>query len=320
MKMNSNKHVLKIVMVLFLAVTISVSSVLSAGAYDDGYPCDFVPWKYVPSTLSDEHTVAEKAQELYYYCKEVSIYYFIYNEWTQWSLPDGGVSPTYENTEELEKVLDQVYHLVFEVYHDSGFPVDYDVDTEFYAYYDAIISASKKAEITDSDIGILTEICESESNDNGFYSAEVWERFTVALQNAKTACANDTIIGNRKAFWDLYFAYNKLCVQYDAPGDIDGDGEIGIIDVTILQRALVGIGKPLNSAQIYAASVQPYYDFEGLEPEATDATMIQRYVARMPVVLSDHRIDEKYMETECWEINPILSRQLYQAWSPYPYF
>ena len=59
-------------------------------------------------------------------------------------------------------------------------------------------------------------------------------------------------------------------------GDVDGDGEVTIVDATMIQRVLVNIpGAVINEA---AADV----DGDG-EVTIIDATFIQRYLASVPV-------------------------------------
>lgn len=58
-------------------------------------------------------------------------------------------------------------------------------------------------------------------------------------------------------------------------GDTDNDGEVSIIDATLIQRALVGL-KELDEAAVIRGDVS---GSDGLD--VTDATLIQRYDARM---------------------------------------
>ena len=56
-------------------------------------------------------------------------------------------------------------------------------------------------------------------------------------------------------------------------GDADGDGDVSILDVTVIQRYIADIGVPFFDA--LAADV----DSGGID--STDATMIQRFLAEI---------------------------------------
>ena len=83
-----------------------------------------------------------------------------------------------------------------------------------------------------------------------------------------------------------YAVYNELdYVLLDSPetyvlGDTDGDGEITILDVTLIQRRLVGISVP--NPEI----IDRNGDINGDGLDITDATWIQRLLAGMDILYS----------------------------------
>ena len=58
-------------------------------------------------------------------------------------------------------------------------------------------------------------------------------------------------------------------------GDVDGDGNIAVMDATLIQRYLAQLDV-LTDAQFAAADVN-----KDLEVNVMDATMIQRFVAKI---------------------------------------
>ena len=264
----------------------------------------FVPWRFVPATLDENHTDAEKATELYEFCVAVSYYFWIDNEWAD---SFDGYYPLDYDQESLTEVINLLTRVYDEIYRVYGyiFPESFDIDAAFSGYYIAIIEASKKAEVSSDNLRLLIQLCEEENNDSHYYNSYIWDSFIASLSKAKTLYDNQATSGKTAAFWNLYFAYNQLCAQYGEPGDVDGSGITDIIDATYLQRAVTKIGSTLNSAQKIAGYVRDSEAGYGkLEPDITDVTIIQRWCTKVPVTLYDNGIKREDMELQRWEINP----------------
>ena len=124
----------------------------------------------------------------------------------------------------------------------------------------------------------LVSYCQSEINNN-YYSDEVWNDFLEELEAAKTTLADKTIVDTRvtDAFWSLFESYNKLCLYNDVLGDVDGNGEITIMDVTSIQRYLAKL-TDFNSSQKFVGWVSTSYSGE---MNITCATEIQKYMAQL---------------------------------------
>ncbi len=70
-------------------------------------------------------------------------------------------------------------------------------------------------------------------------------------------------------------------------GDVDGDGEVTIIDATLVQRKLAGIS-------IFSAFDERAADVNDNGLDITDATWIQRYLAG---ISDPYRVSEYVVET-----------------------
>lgn len=87
-----------------------------------------------------------------------------------------------------------------------------------------------------SELDYLVTYCQAETN-NSYYSDEIWDIFIQHLENAEMILADEIIIDTRinDAYWDLFGAYNQLCLYNDVKGDVDCDGDISIVDATKIQ-------------------------------------------------------------------------------------
>lgn len=323
----------KAIAVLLLATAIITASIANVGAYDHMLPMEFVPWEYESTTLDEEHTTKQKAMELFQYCDSLCTYFNCFPE----DLEAGGfiyhVDGTealgfYDPDEALESAVRKVYN---EVYCYPGMDFSLIATNEYFlAYYDELKEASKKPEVANNEIDFLIKICEKENNDNGFYNDEVWVPFVEALSNAKEAYNKNTnngenaysrqVEGNSKIYWDLYFAYNDLCLQIKEVGDIDGDGEASIIDVTLLQRNLSGMTPRLNAAQRCAGCLSNYNEYGNeMYPDIVDATLLQRYLALMSTRINDYTSFGEYARCISFKANPLIYYEYYARMFPWYY-
>ena len=310
---------MKKVIAIILAACIMLFLIPSASAYDHLLSKDFVPWDYQPKTLDDNHTLAEKVRELYRYCDSLFTYFNYFPE--DFS---GFIDPVEDNVslyfsgdfEPLDAAVRRVYN---EVYKYSGKDfVETATDEFFRSYYDELKEASKVPQVSYYEIEFLVKICAKEDNSSGFYSSEVWEPFAAALDNAIEACDkynnsriySDPDEGNSDIYWDLYFAYNKLCMQLSVPGDANGDGEADIVDVTYLQRQLTGGAVRLTAAQRCVSCVNVNYSRGGaseLYPDMIDVTYLQRYHTRMYDSLFDRTMKPENDGLIYFLANPIIA-------------
>lgn len=314
MKRN-RKFIKRLAAVVLVLIVLTVSTINVSASYNYDLPYDFVPWKYTPISLDKEHTTDEKVIEMTEYCENVSTYFGLETAWMEYGVPEGEPVLVYETDEaeaDLISVLNRVSDELYSVY----FLSPDEADSLLSDYYTMIQSASEKMNIHSYEVSFLIKICEEENNEKGFYSDQSWNAFTTALENAKNAVADTSQNHSSQIYWDLYFAYNQLCMQYGEPGDVDGDGFADIIDVTWIQRNLVGMTPRFNAAQRCAGCLIGRGNSDDLYPEITDATALQRWLAGLNPRIVDYRIKENDAAIENWRINPIVAHAMYARMLP----
>lgn len=120
-----------------------------------------------------------------------------------------------------------------------------------------------------------------EENYNNWYSEEDWTDFQNKLAQLKVVL--DENKGNKveesfeselaNAYRALMGSYNKMTNAYTLKGDLNKDGEVNVLDVTLLQKYLAGT-ENLTGAQKMLANAEEYEN-----PKITEATLIQKYAA-----------------------------------------
>lgn len=137
-----------------------------------------------------------------------------------------------------------------------------------------------------------------ENNNSGWYTDTEWSEFEQKLATVKTALDGyDNTEPSKKALTDAFHAmlkaYNLMTNRGAKAGDINGDGNVNVKDVTLLQRGLAEDCE-LNGAQKLRAAVSGNRQSEALS--INDATQIQRFLAEIsdapavnncPVLLSE---------------------------------
>lgn len=314
--MKQNRKLIKrLTAVVLVLIVLTISSISVSASYHFDLPYDFVPWKYTPISLDNEHTPAEKVIEMMEYCENVCTYFGLETAWMEYGVPEGEPVLAYETDEaeaDLVNALNRIFDELYSVY--SLSPDE--ADNLLSDYYTMIRSASEKMNIHSYEVEFLIKICEEENNEKGFYSDQVWNSFTMALLNAKNAIVGNSQNHYSQNYWNLYFAYNQLCMQYGEPGDVDGDGFADIIDVTWIQRNLAGMTPRFNAAQRCAGCLIGRGNIGSMYPELTDATVLQRRLAGIKTQIVDYKIKEEDSIIENWQINPIISQEMYARMLP----
>ena len=148
--------------------------------------------------------------------------------------------------------------------------------------YDTLDTSVNNLRVETSELEFLLDICKPEQNINNYYSDELWTEFQQCISNAENALntgENEDEI--TKAYWDLRYAFNKLCSYNQLMGDIDGNGVVNINDCTLLSKAIAEL-TTLNYSQKYVAS-----GVYGIS--ITNVTDIQKYL------VNDKELDNKYL-------------------------
>lgn len=118
------------------------------------------------------------------------------------------------------------------------------------------------------------ELALQEKNYNNWYSEEDWTEFQNKLSELKAVLDKSEGKDSRElsdAYRSLMGIYNKMTNAYTLKGDLNKDGEVNVLDVTLLQKYLVGI-ENLTGAQKMLANAEEYEN-----PSITEATLIQKY-------------------------------------------
>ena len=173
-------------------------------------------------------------------------------------------------------------------------------DEDYLIAYNTLFSA-------DYDITIAPDFAEGaynlalkEQNYNNWYSDEDWERFETTRAALGKALETQLPTKISEAFYDMLYSYNVMTNRYTLKGDINKDGVVNIMDVTLIQKYLVG-DADLTGAQKMLTSA---YNYENIN--INEATTIQKYsinlLSEMPnnkVFLSDfetYESDERITE------------------------
>ncbi|MEE1318658.1 MAG: dockerin type I repeat-containing protein, partial [Ruminococcus sp.] len=171
-------------------------------------------------TTSDEDENKKKIEDNLYYLIQFNQEYFtILGECRPFYS-----SSVYDLTCELENV----------VYDDSSTYNDLlnAYDKLLYADYNLIIEV-RMAKWT-------YELSLKEQNYNNWYSDEDWATFVEKRDALKVALDTGLKSKISDAFYDLLYCYNVMTNRYTLKGDVNKDGAVNIIDVTLIQKYLAG--------------------------------------------------------------------------------
>lgn len=143
---------------------------------------------------------------------------------------------------------------------------------EVISYFAKLDEAAKKIIIVPQELKYLIDCCKLEKNDDLYYPAELWDDFQSKIAVAEEVYnKGETTIEVSNAYWDLLFSFNDICTVNTLEGDIDFDGELSVLDATIVQRAVAGLCE-FNSSQLTAL---------GFDVSIINATNIQRAAVKL---------------------------------------
>lgn len=186
---------------------------------------------------------------------------------------DAFLDYTLESTALLREELSNADNLIYSYYNGEEVTLK-QIDEQRSAIelaYDELI-------LVKEDLEFLICFCQGENNNDNYYDADTWQDYLNCISNAQAVYDDETITDKRvtKAFWDLLFAYNSLCLSNSIIGDVDGDGKVTILDVTLIQR-YIAKGVSFNSSQKFVSAIT----FEYPATTINDATLVQKYSAKM---------------------------------------
>lgn len=174
------------------------------------------------------------------------------------------------------------------------------------------------------------ELALQEENYNNWYSEEDWTDFQNKLAQLKVVLDKsngEESLELANAYRALMGSYNKMTNAYTLKGDLNKDGEVNVLDVTLLQKYLAGT-ENLTGAQRMLANAEEYEN-----PKITEATLIQKYAAEQisefpdygNFFVEDERVnyldeDIVYERTLNFNICPRkISSQIYRIRNEYKY-
>ena len=159
------------------------------------------------------------------------------------------------------------------------------------ATYEELLTAYDKLLYADYNLMVQVELAEGtyelalkEQNYNNWYSEEDWSTFVKnrdALKEALDTGLNSKIT---EAFYDLLYCYNVMTNRYTLKGDVNRDGEVNVIDATLVQKYLAGLEDFTGAQRMLCGD----YDYECFDISA--ATTIQKYSAGLIKEIPNRKI------------------------------
>lgn len=264
--MKKIKPILSIVLVCAMFIcAVPFSAGATYSGQNDYYTFD--PENYVPVKLnSNTATYSEKMKELRWYLCDCDDYFNL----GAIDMPNDDQARPYYYGNSL-KMMSNTLKEVYEKY-DKRYEVTYS-DKEIEELYNTVKNTASQMVLDRQELNLfITRICDLETNDNGYYSDELWNDFTTKLNNAKNVYDDETITDIRvsNAYWDLFHSFNALCLSNPLPGDVNNDGKVNIMDATSLQRGLAKVFT-VNASQQFVG----YIKGESI----ASVTEIQKYLA-----------------------------------------
>lgn len=264
---------LKSILAVMIAMVITCISSLSAFSATDA-----------------EKELYKKMYDLLELCEEAHFAFGIGYSVTEPVYPGSPIKPKYLNcsdTTELEKAWEDACPMVQAYFHSHMFTYDGEISVETAtAKYDTLHDELYKIAIDRSELELLVTFCEQESNDDGYYETQLWDDFQSEIAQSKELLADETIIdmGVNTVYYELMYQLNLLCTSNRVAGDVDGDGEMSVLDATYIQRYLAGY-KTINFSQMLVTG-----NYKIDELSILSATTIQKKCAKIidmyePVVL-----------------------------------
>lgn len=128
-----------------------------------------------------------------------------------------------------------------------------------------------------------------EQNYNNWYSESDWNEYQNKLADLKAALDNITSdLELSKELTDAFHAvlkvYNKMTNEHTLKGDINGDDNVNVEDVTLLQKYIVD-SENLTGAQKMLSGAE-YYEQLSIK----DVTAIQKYIVQLITKLPGNNI------------------------------
>ena len=137
----------------------------------------------------------------------------------------------------------------------------------------ALLNVYLSSDIYPSFAQITYDNAVKEQNYNNWYTDEQWNDFQSKLADLKIALEDDSMFSKKitNKFHALLKTYNEMTNAYTVKGDLNKDGTVNVLDVTLLQKYLANSAN-FTGAQKMLAGATKYEN-----PSITDVTTIQKY-------------------------------------------
>lgn len=167
----------------------------------------------------------------------------------------------------------------------------YSMTSAFVTAFGAEESGEDAFAVDKSELEFLYDFCQGQISDGDYFSPEFISEFAEAAAQAKAAADNYSEITPEEAeeaYWKLFKAYNDACLYNSLGGDVDGNGQVSVSDVTLLQKFTAKLNE-MNCSQMYTLG-----SMSAEEISISDATDIQFAIANQTEI----PVSEQYTELD----------------------
>lgn len=130
----------------------------------------------------------------------------------------------------------------------------YSTNEEYEAATQLLYDCKSQMYVSSSELEFMLDMMKNDYDNAEYYDNETSAEITSIYESALNAYENGTEKDIHIAYFNMRNELNKLCLGVSVAGDVNNDGKFNIIDITLVQKYLVGIEK-LTSAQLFAAGV-----------------------------------------------------------------
>ncbi|MBQ9679281.1 MAG: dockerin type I repeat-containing protein [Ruminococcus sp.] len=202
------------------------------------------------------------------------------------------VAPPYDEayTKEMGEISDRIMDYGNSLLYDRGDAAEFNTVNSDYA---RLLTLLDNPLINARFAAYTCYLSFKEHNNNHWYDEAEWEQFVTyrnALYDVLTGIEEDylhiegiylTYVQKKEvtdAFFRLLELYDTMTLDNAKSGDVDGDGDATILDVTVIQRYLAEMTE-LTEGQKLRATVRANASDNGPDVDITSVTALQRHLA-----------------------------------------
>lgn len=277
---------LKMILALIIAMIVLCTSSLCAFATE----------------TQEDAVIYAKIEELHDLCMMAVNVYGAFVQDGNYSHDPGIIYLSISNFDDINAALKNATDLI----HRYGYPMIFEnyngiTRDEINDAYDNLKAEMDKATVVKGELKVLIDFCLTEKNDN-YYPDEAWSKFKNSISEAQVILDDVNSVGDdyNRAYWDMLYNYNKLCIINQEYGDINFDGQVNIFDVTKLQRILAQLENSNSSIrQISRLDINYVTDIQRLLASLTDDISV--YPARFEYMITN--VESTNYHSQQWYFN-----------------